>query len=294
MLLCRKSSVRATCSRISVVPVFFSCIPNRDPLPPPARLQRQTPTRLPTPLFRACGRSGWGGSRLPLTSGPSQQQGVKRDRDSHSSEESELSTLASAVVVVDDGDLSPPALNRQQEERPRFQQHHLQQQQHQRVSFADERGHLEVTASRVSSSTTTSATATASRGGDALSFLRSITGAGNGTGGSTNSGRGNSSSTNRPALTVSVDDGDAVGGQGGVGVGVGSNGISLRSPASGGLRSPGTAGLTVGVGGTSSMQSRVSAVLPTVRSVRRGGGGGGWTLDIHNSSFLNMRSGIPR
>ena len=291
MLLCRKSSVRATCSRISAVPVFFSCIPNRDPLPPPRPTATANLNPLADPsLFRACGRSGWGGSRLPLTSArPQQQQGVKRDRDSHSSEESELSTLASAVVVEDDGDLSPPALNRQQEERPRFQQHHLQQQQHQRVSFADERGQLEVTASRVNSSTTASATASASRGGDALSFLRSITGAGNGNGGSTNSGRGISSSTNRPALTVSVDDGDAVGGQGGVGVGVGSNGISLRSPACGGLRSPGTAGLTVGVGGTSSIQSRVSAVLPTVRSVRRGGGdggggcGGSWTPDLHNS-----------
>lgn len=68
---------------------------------------------------------------MPLTVPPPQQQGLKRDRDSHSSQESELSTLASAVVVGDDGDLSPPALNRQREEQPRFQPQHFQQQQQQ-------------------------------------------------------------------------------------------------------------------------------------------------------------------
>eukprot|EP00903_Cladosiphon_okamuranus_P015539 g14345.t1 len=209
-------------------------------------------------------RIGWGGSRLPLTSGTPQQQSLKRDRHSQSSEESDLSTLLSAVIVGDDDELSPgserPELNRQQGERPRFQLHHLQQQQQQqqRVSFADERGHAEIIIAASRSSTSTSTGATASRG--ALSLLEGIgsaqAGAGNDNGG-TNSARSrssSSSSSNRPTLTLCVDDGDAVGSQSGVGVG--SNRNSLRSPASCGLRSPGTPSLTLGVGGAS-MPNRV-------------------------------------
>lgn len=204
-------------------------------------------TALSDPFLCTCGSSDWGASRSPLMSAPPQppqqhqqhQQGLKRDRDSHSSEYSELSTLPS-VVAGDYGELSPgterPALYRQQQEQHYL--HHHQQQQ--RVSFADDRGHFELAASRSSSSTSTTTTTTSRA---VASFMRSSApaqaGRGNGSGGTISSRR-----SNRPTLSVCVDDEEAVGSHGGPG----SNVNSLRSPASSGVRSPGTPSMTAGVG----------------------------------------------
>lgn len=167
-----------------------------------------------------------------------QQQGMKRERDSYSSEESELSSLPAAVVIGDDSKLSPAIERLELDHRQENQQQHQQHRHQQRVSFTD---HLEVSTSGVTSTMARSATI----------FRSTATAVAKGRGsGSINScGR-----TKPPALSLFADGEEA----GGRRVGGNSGGINpLRSPASGGLRSPGTRMLGMGVDGGSVLPSRV-------------------------------------
>lgn len=180
------------------------------------------------------GSNDWGGLQFPSRSEDPQQQGLKRDRDSHSSEESELSTMPAAAVVGDDGDLSAgiahPAINH-------CQRQHQQHQQHLRVSFADSGGHYEVSASRSSSSVTRSATCTPQGTTSTLA------------GGA--HGNGSTSNSVRRSLTVCVDGGGSIGRNDGLTANVN----PLRSPSSG-VRLPPMA-MVAEVGGAS-LSSRVS------------------------------------
>ncbi|CAN0144643.1 unnamed protein product [Scytosiphon promiscuus] len=166
-----------------------------------------------------------------------QQQAPKRDRNSQSSVESELSTaVPTAVMIGDDIDLFPAferlAINDQQQP----QQHHRQQ----RVSFADGGA-----SSNNAAPNSTGPSASTSRGATSrTTATEPVGGKGGGHG-------GNSGGSSRPALTlcVDVDVGEACMRHGG--------GSALRSPSSSGLQSPGTPMLGIGVGGVG-LPSRVS------------------------------------
>ncbi|CAM9203543.1 unnamed protein product [Ectocarpus sp. 12 AP-2014] len=204
-------------------------------------------------------------------SGGVQQQGMKRERDSCSSEESELSSLPAPVVIGDDCKLSP-AIERLVLDHRQEQQQQQQQQQHrqqQRVSFTD---HLEVSAS--------GGTSTMARRSSI--FRSTTTTVAKGGGGGSSGGSGGR--TKPPALTWSADGEEA----GGRRVGGNSGGINpLKSPASGGLRSPGTRMLGVGGEGGSGFPSRVSW-----EEESQGTAGTMDTAEMHAQHAVSF-SGIP-
>ncbi|CAN0058605.1 unnamed protein product [Pylaiella littoralis] len=203
---------------------------NAGAAPPTGRLSEllEPPIVLPPCETSSTPEDTSAGSRAP------QQQGLKRDRDGRFSEESGLSILPAAVMVGDDGGSSAGS------KKHPANSHQQQQQQQQRAPFTGSGEHS--SAPRSSSSSVTRSDTCTARGnastlaGGAHGYMSS----GGGCGG-------------RPAPTVRLDGGEHIGRHGG---GINPSVNPLRSPSSGGLRSPAMA-VMAGVGGAS-FPSRVS------------------------------------
>lgn len=191
----------------------------------------------PDPVVCEHDSIGWSSLRSPSRSRAPQQQGLKRDRDGRFSEESGLSILPAAVMVGDDGGSSAGS------KKHPANSHQQQQQQQQRAPFTGSGEHFEASAPRSSSSSSVTRSDTCTARGNASTLA-------GGAHGYMSSGGGGGG---RPAPTVRLDGGEHIGRHGG---GINPSVNPLRSPSSGGLRSPAMA-VMAGVGGAS-FPSRVS------------------------------------